>query len=294
MVQQAYMSLDPAMRGWMDDDRDSYIPPVEIGETMRSMGVGIVVESQNPNWAVGTRVAGMFGWTQHYLSRGNDLNVVPDQNSDEDAMGLFGLAGATAYHGLIEQAQPKPGETLLISGAAGAVGSLVGQLGKAEKLRVIGIVGSNEKANWLKTELGFDDTINYNTENIPAKLSELCPRGIDIYYENVGGAALDAAIAKMNSFGHIIMCGLISDYNSVEPKRGPSLGRVITKRLRVQGFAMTDQLHRFGELFEKLGQYAQQGLLKYHLHTVHGLDAAPTEINRLFNGDHQGKLTVKL
>ncbi|MEM9630963.1 MAG: NADP-dependent oxidoreductase [Pseudomonadota bacterium] len=295
LVRQVFMSLDPAMRAWMDDDRDSYIPPVEIGETMRSLGVGVIEQSKHDGFPVGTRVSGFFGWTEYSLSDGSDLTVLPDGVPLEHFIGVLGLPGLTAYHGLMEAlGAPEAGNTVLISGAAGAVGSLVGQIAKAEGMRVIGVTGSDEKRRWLLDELGFDAVVNYKTENIAEKVREYAPNGIDFHFENVGGEILKVALDNINENGKIVLCGLISTYNNVGETTGPDLIRVIKKRVTIKGFVIIDQMHRFNEIFEKLGGYLEKGQLKYRLDIVEGLEQAPAAINKLFDGSNQGKLVIRL
>lgn len=294
LVRQVFMSLDPAMRGWMSDDRDSYIPPVEIEETMRSLGVGIVEASRIDELEVGSKVSGMFGWTQHAIVDAKGLTPLPDELPLEVAVAVLGLPGATAWYGLFEVGKPNKGETILVSGAAGSVGSLVGQMAKAEGLRVIGVAGTAEKCTWLVDELGFDGAINYRTENVAESVKKLAPNGVDIYFENVGGELLQIAIDNMNTRGRLVMCGLISQYNAADAVAGPNLMRMITKRLTMQGFAMTDHLDRFGEFAGKVGAYLQQGSLRYRSDVVKGLEQAPTAINKLFDGTNQGKLIIQV
>lgn len=294
LVRQVFMSLDPAMRGWVAENRDSYLPPVEIGETMRSFGVGVVVASRDDGLPVGTKVNGMFGWTENAIVTAKDVTPLPDALSLEVALAVFGLPGATAWYGLFEVGKPKKGETILISGAAGSVGSLVGQMAKAEGLRVIGIAGTQDKCGWLVDDLGFDGAINYRTDDVRDKLRDLAPDGVDIYFENVGGELLQIALDNMNTFGRLVMCGMISQYNATEQVAGPNLSRMITKRLTMQGYVMTDHMHRFGEFAQKVGAYMQQGKLRYRADIVKGLDQAPTAINKLFDGSNRGKLIVQV
>lgn len=294
LVRQVFMSLDPAMRGWISDDRDSYAPPVEIGETMRSFGVGVVEASRADELAVGTPVNGMFGWTQYAIVDPREVAALPDDLPLEIALAVFGLPGATAWYGLFEVGKPRKGETILISGAAGSVGSLVGQMAKAEGLRVIGIAGTAEKCAWLVDDLGFDGAINYRTENVRDAVKALVPSGVDIYFENVGGDLLQIALDNMNTYGRIVLCGLISQYNATDAIAGPNLRRVITKRLTIQGFIMTDHRDRFGEFAQKVGAYMQQGKLSYRADIVVGLDQAPVAINKLFDGTNKGKLIIQV
>ncbi|WP_310621135.1 NADP-dependent oxidoreductase [Flexibacterium corallicola] len=293
-VRVTYLSLDPAMRGWMSADENSYVPPIPLGSTMRGLAVGIVEETKTSELNKGDWVAGFLGWTTFADVSAADVNVVPQMVPMDAYMGILGLAGATAYYGLMEVGKPQEGQTICITGAAGSVGSLVGQLAKAHGLRVIGIAGSDEKCKWLTEELGFDAALNYKTDDLEAGIREFAPDGLDLHFENVGGAPLQAALNNMKAHATIIMCGLISTYNATEAPAGPELSAIIKKRLTVQGFVMTDHLHRFGEFFEKLGAYMMKGQLKYRLDVVEGLENAPVAINRLFEGTNTGKLTVKV
>ena len=294
LVKQTHMSLDPAMRGWMSPETDSYIPPVALGEVMRSSGLGEVVESKNPAFNVGDRVMGMMGWTEYYVGHGEGLRPVQEGLDPEMALSVFALPGLTATQGLYGFTQPKAGETLVVSGAAGSVGSLVGQLAKADGLNVIGVAGSEEKCDWLVNDLGFDGAINYKQDDIDARLSELAPNGIDMYFENTGGPIQQHVIDHMNAHGRIIVCGMISDYNSVVPSAGPNWIPFVKKRLMIQGFAMPDHFGEVGELVEKLAPYVMSGKIKYRAHVIDGLESAIDGLNLLFTGGNNGKLIVKL
>ncbi|MDO6764358.1 NADP-dependent oxidoreductase [Agarivorans sp. 1_MG-2023] len=293
-VKQTHMSLDPAMRGWMSDDRDSYIPPVELGEVMRASGIAEVVESLNPSFPVGSSVMGMFGWTEQAISNGAGVNIVPPGLPAEAVLAVLALPGMTAAQGLLEIGKPKAGETLLVSGAAGSVGSLVGQIAKAEGLRVIGVAGSDEKCAWLVDELGFDGAVNYKTDNIAAKVAELTPNGVDIYFENTGGAIQQVAVDNMNAHGRIVVCGMIADYNTETPSAGPNWIAIVKKRLSIQGFTMPDHFDKAPQLMQQVGAYLQAGKLQYRVHVLDGLESAIEGINLLFSGQNQGKLIVKL
>lgn len=294
LIKQTHMSLDPAMRGWMNEDKDSYVPPVGLGEIMRSSGVGKVVESFNDKFPVGTIVSGMFGWTEYLVSNGKGVQKMPKDISPEAILSVLALPGATAYQGLMNVGRPKAGETLLVSGAAGSVGSIVGQIAKAEGLRVIGSAGSEEKCRWLVDELGFDAAVNYKSKNLARELAEAAPDGIDIFYENTGGPIQHAAVNLMNAHGRIVVCGIISDYNSKEPAPGPDWSFIVKKRLRVEGFAMPDHWHKLPELLQSVSKYLQEGKIKYRAHVLEGLESAIEGINLLFTGGNTGKLMVKL
>lgn len=294
LIKQTHMSLDPAMRGWMNEDKGSYIPPVGLGEIMRSSGIGEVVESRNDKFPKGTIVSSMFGWTEYAVSSGKGIQKVPDGVPPEAVLCVLALPGVTAYQGLMNVGKPKAGETLLVSGAAGSVGSLVGQIAKAEGLRVIGSAGSDEKCRWLKDELGFDAAVNYKTDNLNQALKEAAPDGIDIYYENTGGPIQHAAYNRMNAHGRIVVCGVISDYNSKEPSPGPNWMNIVKKRLRIEGFAMPDHWNKLPELSNNVAKYLMEGKIKYRAHVIDGLESAIEGINLLFTGGNKGKLMVKL
>lgn len=294
LLRQTHMSLDPAMRGWMSADRNSYIPPVELGEIMRSSGTAEVVESRNERFPVGARVTGMFGWTEYAVSNGKGLQPLPPDVDAEAALCVLGLPGLTAYHGFIELASPAAGETILISGAAGSVGSIVGQLAKSQGLRVVGVAGSREKCAWLESELGFDAALNYKDPELKRAADAAAPDGIDIYFENTGGAIQQIAYDRMNPHGRIVVCGMIADYNASALSPGPNWLNMIRKRLTVRGYAMPDHWRRFPEISAKLLPYLKDGRLKYRAHVIHGLESAIEGINLLFTGDNNGKLLVQL
>ena len=294
LVKQTHMSLDPAMLGWMSPDPDSYIPPVALGEVMRSSGLGEVVESNNPNFKVGERVTGLMGWTEYYLGSGEGLRQVQEGLDAEMALSVFALPGLTATQGLYGFSEPKAGETIVISGAAGSVGSIVGQLAKADGLNVVGVAGSEEKCQWLTNELGFDGAINYKTDDLGAQLTKLTPNGIDMYFENTGGPIQHHVVENMNAHGRIVVCGMISDYNAEQPSDGPNWIPIIKKRLTIQGFAMPDHFGDVGSLVAKLAPYVMSGKIKYRAHVLEGLESSIDGLNLLFTGGNKGKLIVKL
>lgn len=294
LVKQNHMSLDPAMFGWMSPDTESYIPPVALGDVMRSSGVGEIVESNHPDFSVGDRVMGMMGWQEYYLSDGSGLNKVTAPLPDEAILSVFALPGLTATQGLYSIGKPQKGETIVVSGAAGSVGSIVGQLAKADGLNVIGIVGSDEKADWIVNELGFDGAINYKTDDLAAKLTELTPNGIDVYFENTGGPIQHHVFARMNAHGRIAVCGMIADYPKAEPDLAPSWIPIIKKRLTIQGFTMPDHFGEVPALLAKLTPYVMKGQIKHRAHVLNGLESAMTGLNLFFTGQNKGKLIVKL
>lgn len=294
LIKQTHMSLDPAMFGWMNPDPESYIPPVQLGEVMRSSGLGEVIESNHPDFAVGDRVRGMTGWTEYILSTGEGFSKVPPGIDAETILAVFALPGLTATQGLYGFGDPKQGETIVVSGAAGSVGSIVGQLAKADGLNVIGTAGDNEKCEWIVNELGFDGAINYKSDDIPAKLAELAPKGVDIYFENTGGAVQQPVFNCMNAHGRIVVCGMIADYSSANPSAGPNWIPLIKKRINIRGFAMPDHFQDVPKLLEKLTPYVTGGKIKYRTHVLEGLESAIEGLNLFFSGGNRGKLIVKL
>lgn len=294
LIKQTHMSLDPAMKGWMMPDRDSYIPPVELGDIMRSGGVGEIVESKNPAMPVGARVQGLIGWTEYAVSNGDGLNLLPEGIPTEAVLCVLALPGMTAYQGLMNVGKPKAGETIVVSGAAGSVGSMVGQIAKAEGLNVIGTAGTDEKCQWLTDELGFDAAINYKSDDLSEKLAASAPNGVDLYFENTGGAVQHAVFDLMNAHGRIMVCGMISDYNTLTPSAGPNWIPIIKKRLTIQGFTMPDHYDKIPNMMQAMSKYLMEGKIKYRAHTLHGLESAIEGINLLFSGGNTGKLMVEL
>ena len=294
LLKQTHMSLDPAMKGWMTDDRNSYIPPVELGEVMRSSGVAEVVASKNDRFAVGDRVVGMIGWTEYAAASGQGLQKLPPDVTAEAVLCVLSLPGLTAYQGLMVIGKPKPGETLVVSGAAGSVGSMVGQIGKAEGLRVVGTAGSDEKCRWLEDELGFDKAVNYKSDDLAKQLKAATPDGVDLYFENTGGPVQHIVYNRMNAHGRIVVCGMIADYNTDKPSPGPNWINMIRRRLTITGFAMPDHWNEIPAMTEELTRYLQAGKLKYRAHKLQGLESAIEGINLLFTGGNTGKLMVEL
>ena len=302
LVQNKLLSLDPTNRLWMWE-RDTYLPAQPLGEVMRGICVGTVVESNNPGLRIGTPIYGIFGWQDYAIVRPNDLMApLPDDPSVPLSMhlGLFGHIGMTAYFGLLDVAKPQSGDTIVVSGAAGAVGSLAGQIGKIVGCRVVGIAGSDEKCRWITQELGFDAAINYRNETaFVDALARACPDGIDVYFDNVGGHALEAALDLLNLKARITVCGMISGYNSADSHghvaAGPrNLMQLVVKRARMEGFLVLDYWDRAAEAIGALAKWYQEGRIKYRVHEVDGLKNAPAAMNQLFDGTHHGKLLVKI
>ncbi|SDW97943.1 NADP-dependent oxidoreductase [Marinobacter mobilis] len=293
LVRQTHMSLDPAMRTWLQDNEDSYIEPVRPGDIMRAYGIGDVVESRNPAYPEGARVVGVTGWAEYTLG-GEDMQVV-DRSVDIGAlMSVLYVPGLTAYVGLIKVGRPVSGETMVVTGAAGSVGSLVGQMGKAEGLRVIGVAGSEEKCRWLEEELGFDKALNYKDPDLGEQLAAATPDGIDLYFENTGGPIQKLAFDRMNRLGRMVVCGNIAEYNNDVPTPGPSWVDINLKALRVEGFVITDHYDKAEESTLAMMGYLQKGQIKFRSHVLTGLDSAIEGVQLLFSGQNQGKLYVEL
>lgn len=297
LVRTIYLSLDPTNRIWMSDQKQ-YMPPVEIGDVMRGGSIGVVESSRSDLLKVGDIVnTGLGGWQDYIVAPAKMLSKLPTELgvSLPAFMSVLGLTGMTAYFGLLDVASPKEGETIVVSAAAGAVGSIVGQIGKIKGCRVIGIAGTDEKCRWITQELGFDGAINYRSEDVGARLDALCPDGIDVDFENVGGEIMDLVLDRMNLGGRVSVCGLISEYNDEGPTPGPTnFKQILMQRLNVRGFILTDFLPRFGEGAMALGGWLAEGKLQYKVDVVEGLERAPEAVKKLFSGDHDGKLMVKV
>ena len=298
LAKTIYFSLDPTNRIWMSDI-DQYMEPVEIGDIMRAGGsLAIVEESKAPHVKVGDIVQGGMhgGWQEYFIIPGEEAAAIPLVESIPltALISVLGFTGPTAYFGFLDIGQPKKGETVVVSAAAGAVGSIVCQIAKIKGCRVVGIAGSDEKCNWLKNDLKVDEVINYKKDDILESLKEKCPEGIDIYFENVGGETLDAALTLMNNYGRIPVCGLISMYNDWETP-GPKMFRnILMKRLTVKGFLVSDYLDRYAESLESLSEWMAKGKIQYKVDIVEGIENAPSAVNKLFTGENNGKLVIKV
>ncbi len=297
LVRIVYLSLDPTNRIWMSD-QDQYLPPVEIGQTMRGGALGVVDRSNSDRLAPGDVVnVGLAGWATHVVADARTLAKVPAIPGVPLTayMSVLGATGLTAWFGMIDIGQPKAGETVVVSAAAGAVGSIAGQLAKRRGARVVGIAGGPKKGRWLTEDLGFDAAIDYRGEPVGERLDALCPDGIDVDFENVGGKIMDAVISRMNNFGRVALCGMISTYNQDGPPSGPTdFGRVLMRRLLIKGFIVIDYLPRAAEAYAELGPLVASGELKWKAHVVEGLESAVDALGRLFTGDHDGKLLVQV
>jgi hypothetical protein len=296
LVRTIHLSLDPTNRGWTNASA-TYLPAITLGDVMRGFGVGVVEASRNPQFREGQLVQGMTGWQLYTVTYGRGFAVIdPPAGVPLDAhLGLFGHIGATAYFGLLDVGKPQPGETLVVSAAAGAVGSLVGQIGKIAGCHVVGIAGGPEKCRWIVEDLGFDAALDYKREPVQPRLRVLCRQGIDVGFENVGGAILDGVLANLNLRGRIVLCGMIAQYNEAAPPPGPRyLGNLLVKRGRMEGFIVLDYAARFPEAMAKLAEWHAEGRLKYRVEIVDGLEQAPDALNKLFDGTHHGKLIVRV
>ena len=292
LVRNLWLSLDPYMRGRMSEAK-SYAKGVDIGEVMVGQTVGEVVESKNEKLKKGDKVLTQLGW-QLYGSAKEVTRVDESGVPLSCYLGVVGMPGMTAYFGLKELGQPKAGETVVVSAASGAVGSVVGQLAKIWGCRAVGIAGGREKCDYVKSELGFDACLDYKAGALRDQMKEACPKGVDVYFDNVGGEIFDLLLTRMNLFGRIVVCGTISDYNATEPYRVKNLRAVLVNRLKLQGMIVFDWKDRYGEALKALGGYFAEGKLKYRESVVQGLENAPRGLVDLLNGKNFGKQLVKL
>jgi len=294
LVKNLWLSLDPYMRGRMSDAK-SYVKGVDIGEVMVGQTVGEVLESKDPKLKPGDHVLTQLGWQLYGVGAGKDLAKVDGSRAPLSYyLGLLGMPGLTAYFGLKEIGQPKAGETVVVSAASGAVGSVVGQLAKLWGCRVVGIAGGKMKCDFVKDELGFDACIDYKSEDVHGALRTLCPKGVDVYFENVGGPMLDTLLRHMNLFSRIVVCGLIAEYNATEPYGYKNLRAILVNRIKVQGMIVFDWKDRYGEALKALGEAYAQKKLKYRESVVEGLENAPRGLIELLKGGNFGKQLVKL
>jgi NADPH-dependent curcumin reductase CurA len=295
VVKILYISLDPAMRGWMNEGR-SYIEPVGIGDVMRAGAVGRVIASKNPGFAVGDFVYGGLGVQEYAVANGKSLTKVDPKLAPLPVyLGTLGAPGMTAYFGLLDVGQPKAGETVVVSGAAGAVGTVVGQIAKIKGCRVIGIAGGAEKCQYLVKELGFDAAIDYKSEEVKQALRKHCPEGIDVYFDNVGGDILDAVLTQIARKARIVLCGAISQYNNTGPIKGPSnYLSLLINRGRMEGMVVFDYADRYGQAGREMAGWMAAGKLKSREHIVEGLQTFPETLLKLFKGENLGKLVLKV
>lgn len=289
-----YLSIDPYMRGRLSD-RKSYATPVQIGEAMTGETVGEVVASTDPGFVVGDIAVGGRGWQSHVLSEAAALTKIEKGDAPLSAyLGVLGMPGVTAYSGMTDIGQPKAGETVLISAASGAVGSVAGQIAKRAGARVVGIAGGPDKCMFVQERLGFDACIDHRARDLDAAIAEACPNGVDVYFENVGGAVQKAAFAAMANFGRIIMCGMVAQYNEAELPPGPNLGFMVAKRVRMQGLLVFDKPERFAEWRALAAPWVADGSLAYRETVIDGLERAPEALAMVLGGDNFGKMIVKV
>ena len=295
LIKILYLSLDPAMRGWMNEGK-SYVPGVKIGEVMRALALGRVTESKNPGFAVGDYVYGVLGAQEFAISDGKGLNKVDPKLAPLPVyLGTLGMPGMTAYFGLLDVGKAKAGDTVVVSGAAGAVGMVVGQIAKIKGCRVIGIAGGEKKCQYLVKELGFDSAIDYKAEDVRKSLRTHCPDGLNVYFDNVGGDILEAALANLARGARIVICGAISQYNNTTPVKGPSnYMSLLVNRASMIGMVVFDYADRYAGAAREMGGWMAAGKLKTREDIVEGFETFPDTLLKLFKGENTGKLILKV
>ena len=294
IVEVEYVSIDPAMRGWINDTR-SYVPPVGLGEVMRAGGVGKVTASKSDKIAVGDTVLGTTGVQTHYVGTAMGFTkIMPELAPAPKFLGGLGMPGMTAYFGLLDVGQPKEGDTVLVSGAAGAVGSVVGQIAKIKGCRVVGIAGGKEKCDMVVEKYGFDACIDYRSEDVPKALKAACPDRVDVYFDNVGGETLEQALVRIAMHGRIVLCGAISQYNNSAMAGPRNYMQLLVQRARMEGFVVFDYVSRFPEAITEMMGWIQEGKLILDEHIVEGIENFPEALRMLFDGRNKGKLVLKI
>ncbi len=295
LVRLRYISLDPAMRGWMNEGK-SYIAPVALGEVMRAGAVGEVVASNHPGFAVGEHVVGTFGVQDYAVSNGKGVSKADPALAPLPVyLGTLGMPGMTAYFGLLEVGKPQAGDTVVVSGAAGAVGQIVGQIAKLKGCRVVGIAGGTDKCRYVVDELGFDACIDYKHDDLRKALKQHCPQGVNVYFDNVGGDILDTVLTQLAMGARIVICGDISQYNNTTPVKGPSnYLSLLVSRASMQGMVVFDWADRYGEAVREMGAWLASGQLKTREDIAEGLEHFPETLQRLFKGENTGKLVLKV
>ncbi len=300
LLKTLFLSLDPAMRGWMSDAK-SYIAPVGIDEVMRAGGIGKVIASKNPDFAVGDLVSAGLGVQQYCLvphdqiKRSGMFKIDPRLGSPTQWLNVLGMPGMTGYFGLLDVGQPQPGDTVVVSGAAGAVGQTVGQMAKIKGARAVGIAGGKAKCDWVVNELGFDACIDYKAGSVRDGLKEHCPKGVDVYFDNVGGDILDHVLARINRKARIIICGAISQYNNTTAVQGPkNYLSLLVNRARMEGMVVFDYADRYHLAVAEMAAYLKDGRMKSKEDVVKGLDTFPEALLKLFNGENFGKLVLQV
>ncbi|WP_434352566.1 NADP-dependent oxidoreductase [Psychrobacter sp. HD31] len=295
LIKIEYISVDPAMRGWLNDAK-SYIAPVAVGDVMRAGTVGKILESKLEGFEAGDYVGGYSGVQAYDVSDGTGLyKIDPNLAPLPYYLGVLGMPGMTGYFGLLNTGEPKEGETVVVSGAAGAVGGLVGQIAKIKGCRVVGIAGGPEKCQFLIDELGFDAVIDYKNENVKAGLQKACPDGVDVYFDNVGGDILDDVLTQINLKARIVICGAISQYNNTTPVKGPSnYLSLLVNRARMEGIVVFDNAKEYSVAAKEIAGWIQEGKVKVKDHIVEGIDTFPDTLMMLFKGQNFGKLIIKV
>ena len=298
LVRNQVFSFDPTQRNWMVD-RPSYLPPVALGEVMRAGTVGEVVESQHPEFSVGDLVQTTGGWQDFAVVAPGQgpmgLTKLPEGVSPELMLSVLGITGLTAYFGMLELGEPKARETVLVSGAAGATGSVAGQIARIKGCRVVGIAGGSRKCDWLKEQVGFDEVIDFKSEDVAQRIAETCPEKWDVFFDNVGGAILEAALNHLNLYSRTVLCGGIANYNAIDPVPGPNnLMNLVTNRGRMQGFIILDYLPRALEAVEALLGWVGAGELAYEVDVQQGFENIPKTLQRLYTGENFGKQLLRL
>jgi NADPH-dependent curcumin reductase CurA len=289
-----WLSIDPYMRGRLSD-RKSYATPVQVGEPMTGETVGEVVASADPGFAAGDIVLGARGWQTHIVSKAKQLTKLPRDAAPLSAyLGVLGMPGTTAYSGMLDIGQPKAGETVVISAASGAVGSVAGQIAKRAGCHVVGIAGGPDKCLWVQEALGFDACVDHRVPHLGRMVAEECPKGIDVYFENVGGAVQEAVFPLLNPFGRMVMCGMVAQYSDAEMRPGPNLGPVVAKRLRIEGLIVSDKPQRFAEWRALASPWVRDGTLKYRETVIDGLENAPEALRLVLTGGNFGKMLVRV
>jgi NADPH:quinone reductase len=294
LVKALYVSVDPYQRGRMSETR-SYAKSLELGDVITSQTVGEVVQSNSSRFQEGDVVVGQLGWQEHAVVPGHQLRVVPPGIPPSTALHVLGATGLTAYFGLLDVGRPKPGDTVVVSGAAGAVGQLVGQIAKLMGCRTVGIAGGPEKVQELTAEYGYDAGIDYKGEDVNAALKAACPDGVDVYFDNVGGQITDLVLLRLALHGRVVICGQVSQYNNQQPEVGPrNLGLLIVHRARMEGFLVTDYMHRADEAIGRLARWLAEGKLRYSEHVTEGIENAPRAFIGMLRGENRGKTLVKV
>ena len=297
LVKNLYFGFDPTQRGWLNDMK-SYMPPVKIGEVMRSSTISQVVESNIPDFEQGDIVQGSFGWQEFAITNGKgfmNANKIPEDIPVTSSLSVYGVTGLTAYFGLLDVGEPKEGDTVVVSGAAGATGSVAGQIAKIKGCRVIGLAGGAKKCRWLTEEANFDAAIDYKKANLNESLRELCPEGIDVVFDNVGGEFLNLSLTHLAMNAKVVLCGAISTYNDETPTPGPSnYMSLVIMRAKMEGFIVLDYLDRFPEAASKLRQWVEEEEINYLEDIQEGIENAPDTLVRLFTGQNFGKQLLKI